>query len=172
GTAQSPAWEEMDVIQEYAEKTNIDFKFNTPPADDFGTNINLAFSIGDIEDIIFGAVTDDLTVEMVEDYVDKGILLTIEDFIDEYAPNIKKLLEENPEIEKSITTTDGYIYALPQISEGHRSIWQSPIWYNGNWLDELGVDELPETTDEFYELLKRFRDEDPNGNGEKDEIPL
>src|SRR5699024_12624002 len=31
---------------------------------------------------------------------------------------------------------------------------------------------LPETTDEFYELLKRFRDEDPNGNGKKDEIPL
>src|SRR5699024_11240938 len=82
-------------------------------------------------------------------------ILPLEDLIDEYAPNIKKLLEENPEIEKSITTTDGHIYALPQISEGHRSIWQSPIWYNGNWLDELGVDELPETTDEFYELLKR-----------------
>src|SRR5699024_4612043 len=64
GTAQSPAWEEMDVIQEYAEKTNIDFKFNTPPADDFGTNLNLAFSSGDIEDIIYGADTDDLTPAM------------------------------------------------------------------------------------------------------------
>src|SRR5699024_10232295 len=64
GTAQSPAWEEMDVIQEYAEKTNIDFKFNTPQADDFGTNLNLAFSSGDIEDIIYGADTDDLTPAM------------------------------------------------------------------------------------------------------------
>src|SRR5699024_9237827 len=46
-TAQPHAWEEMYVIQEYAEKTNIDFKFNTPPADDFGTNLNLTFSSGD-----------------------------------------------------------------------------------------------------------------------------
>lgn len=61
GTAQSPDWGEMDVLQEYAEKTNIDFKFNTPPADDFDTNLNLAFSSGDIEDIIYGAETDDLT---------------------------------------------------------------------------------------------------------------
>src|SRR5699024_12809275 len=122
GTAQSPAWEEMDVIQEYAEKTNIDFKFNTPPADDFGTNLNLAFSSRDIEDIIYGADTDDLTTGMEVDYGQQGILLPLEDLIDEYAPNIKKRLEEKQEIEKSITTTEGHIYALHQISEGHRSI--------------------------------------------------
>src|SRR5699024_4152977 len=165
------AWEEMDVIQAYAEKTHIDFKFNRPPADDFGTNLNLAFSRGDIGAIIYGGDTDDLTRAMEVGYGEQGILLPLRDWRDECARNIKDLLEENPEIEKSVTTTDGHIDALPQISEGHRSIWQSPIWYNGNWLDELGVDELPETTDEFYELLKRFRDEDPNGNGEKDEMP-
>src|SRR5699024_3341458 len=49
---------------------------------------------------------------------------------------------------------------------------RGPIWYNGEWLDALGVDELPETVDEFYDLLVRFRDEDPNGNGEADEIPI
>src|SRR5699024_10529720 len=172
GTAQSPEWEEMDVMKEYAEKTNIDFKFNTPPADDFGTNLNLTFSSGDVEDIIYGAETDDLTPAMEVDYGEQGILLPLEDLIDDYAPNIKALLEEDPEIEKSITTTDGHIYALPQISKSHRAIWQSPMWYNGDWLEELDVDELPETTDEFYELLKRFRDEDPNGNGKADEIPL
>lgn len=172
GTAQSPEWEEMDVMKEYAEKTNIDFEFNTPPADDFGTNLNLTFSSGDVEDIIYGAETDDLTPAMEVDYGEQGILLPLEDLIDDYAPNIKALLEEDPEIEKSITTTDGHIYALPQISKSHRSIWQSPMWYNGDWLDELEVEELPETTDEFYELLKRFRDEDPNGNGKEDEIPL
>src|SRR5699024_727401 len=167
-----PAWEEMDVIQEYAAKTNNDLKFNTPAAYDLDTNLNLAFASGDIEDIIYGADTDDLTPAMKVDYGEQDILLPLEDLIDEYAPNIKKLLEENPEIEKSITTTDGHIYALPQISEGHRSIWQSPIWYNGNWLDELVVDELPEPTDELYEVLTQFRDEESNGNREKDEISL
>src|SRR5699024_8072248 len=53
GTGSSPNWTELDVLEEYAEKTNINFKYNTPPADDFGTNLNLAFSSGDIEDIIY-----------------------------------------------------------------------------------------------------------------------
>lgn len=172
GTGSSPNWNELDVLEEYAEKTNINFKYNTPPADDFGTNLNLAFSSGNIEDIIYGAETDDLTPAMEVDYGEQGILLPLEDLIDEYAPNIKKIFEENPEIEKSVTTTDGHIYAIPRISTSHRAIWKSPMWYNGDWLDELDVKELPETTDEFYELLKRFRDEDPNGNGKKDEIPL
>src|SRR5699024_4473307 len=48
----------------------------------------------------------------------------------------------------------------------------SPLWYNGEWLDNLGVEELPKTTDELYDLLVRFRDEDPNGNGKADEIPI
>src|SRR5699024_12280130 len=37
---------------------------------------------------------------------------------------------------------------------------------------EISIDELQETKYEIYELLKRIRDEDSNGNGEKDEIPL
>src|SRR5699024_619485 len=126
----------------------------------------------DIEDIIYGAETDDLTPAMEVDYGEQGILIHLEDLIDEYASNIKKIFEENPEIEKSVTTKDGHIYDIPRISTSHRDIWKSPMEYKGEWLDELDVKELPETTDEFYKLLKRFRDEDPNGNGKKDEIPL
>src|SRR5699024_5393318 len=92
GTAQSPAWEEMDVIQEYAEKTNIDFKFNTPPEENVGTDLNLELWSGDIEDIIYGADTDDLPPAMEVDYGEQGILLPLEDLIDEYAPNIRCIL--------------------------------------------------------------------------------
>ena len=38
-------------------------------------------------------------------------------------------------------------------------------------LDALGL-EMPQTVDEYYETLVAFRDKDPNGNGEQDEIPL
>lgn len=166
-------WEDMEVLQDYAEKTNIHFEFDTPPVDDFGTNLNLAFSSGDIADIIFGAGTDDLTPGMEVDYGEQGMLLPLEDLIEEYAPNIQKLLEERPDVKKSITTDDGHIYALPSVSIETTAIWETgPLWYNGDWLEALNVDELPKTTDEFYELLKRFKEEDPNGNGEDDEIPL
>jgi putative aldouronate transport system substrate-binding protein len=39
------------------------------------------------------------------------------------------------------------------------------------WLDALGLEE-PETIDEFHEMLLAFKNDDPNGNGVADEIPL
>src|SRR5699024_4238950 len=166
-------WENMPALQDYAEKTNINFEYDTPPSDDFGTNLNLAFSSGDIADIIYGAGTDHFTPGMEVDYGEQGMLLPLEDLIEEYAPNIQKLFEERPDVEKSITTVDGHIYALPMVSVEHTAGWETgPLWYNGQWLDALDVKELPKTTDECYNLLKRFKEEDPNGNGKADEIPL
>ncbi|WP_130858710.1 extracellular solute-binding protein [Gracilibacillus phocaeensis] len=167
-------WEDMETLQEYAEMTNINLSYDTPPVSDFPTKLNLAFASGDIADIIYAAGSDDFTPGMEVDYGQQGVLVPLEDLIAEHAPNIQKLLDENPEIEKSITTVDGHIYSLPRVAEGGSSaLWYTgPMWYNGQWLDELGVEELPKTIDEFYDLLVRFRDEDPNGNGEADEIPL
>ena len=39
-------------------------------------------------------------------------------------------------------------------------------------MDALGIDKVPETTDELYEYLKAVKNGDPNGNGKQDEIPL
>ena len=36
------------------------------------------------------------------------------------------------------------------------------------WLTKLGLQE-PQTLDEFYDMLKAFKEKDPNGNGQKDE---
>ncbi|MHC5227769.1 type 2 periplasmic-binding domain-containing protein [Enterococcus sp. LJL99] len=166
-------WKDMEFFKDYAEKTNIDFKFTTPPLDDFGTKLNLAFASGDLPDVLFGTDSKTLTPAMEMDYGSQGILIPLEEMIDENMPNFKKLMDEDPNIRKSITTPDGHIYSLPMISRDATAIWpRGPVWYRGEWLDQLNVTELPTTTDEFYDLLVRFRDEDPNGNGKKDEIPL
>lgn len=166
-------WKDMEFFENYAEKTNIEFKFTTPPLDDFATKLNLAFASGDLPDVIFGTDSNMLTPAMEMDYGAQGILIPLEDLIDENMPNFKKLMEEDPDIKKSITTPDGHIYSLPMLSRDATSIWpRGPIWYRGDWLEKLGVSELPKTTDEFYDLLVRYRDEDPNNNGKKDEIPL
>ncbi|MGL5347095.1 MAG: extracellular solute-binding protein [Peptostreptococcaceae bacterium] len=165
-------WNKMDTIQEYEKKTNIDLEITTPPMSDFATKLNLAFASEDLPDVIYAAGSD-LTSAMQIDYGSQGTLLPLEDLIDEYAPNLKKLMDENPDIRKNITTPDGHIYTLPFITEEDTAIWPiSPLWYNGDWLKALNVTELPKSADEFYELLVRFRDEDPNGNGKKDEIPI
>lgn len=166
-------WKDMPTLKEYVEKTNINFEYNTPPMSDFQTKLNLAFASGDIADVIYAAGSSNLTAGMEVDYGKQGVLIPLEDLIDEHAPNIKKIFEENPEIKKSITTVDGHIYSLPAINMHPTSSWyRGPMWFNGQWLDALGVKELPKTTDELYDLLVRFKTEDPNGNGEADEIPL
>lgn len=35
-----------------------------------------------------------------------------------------------------------------------------------------GILKLPKNTKEFYQVLKMFKENDPNRNGKKDEIPL
>lgn len=166
-------WEDMPTLTEYEEMTNIELTYTTPPISDFSTNFNLAFASGDLPDIIFGPGSDSFTAAMESEYGQQGLLLPLNDLIDDYAPNFKKLIEENPEIEKSITTTDGNIYALPRINGGASVTWiRGPVWIKGEWMENLGIEEVPTTIDEFYDMLVRFRDEDPNGNGEADEIPL
>lgn len=166
-------WENMDFIKDYEEKTNIHLDITTPPQSEFKTKFNLAFASNDIPDIIYAGGPNTLNAAAEVDYGSQGFLAPLEDLIPEYAPNFNKLMEENPEIRKSITTVDGHIYALPYINVGPTSQWPiGPVWYNGAWLRALGVSEIPKTTDEFYELMVRFRDEDPNGNGIADEIPI
>ena len=167
-------WEDMPTLQDYMETTGIKTTYVTPPNADFQTKLNLAFASDDLTDIIYAAGSSVLTSAMEIDYGSQGILVALEDYITpELMPNFSKLADEDPNLLKSITTPDGHIYSLPFVPRNGTSIWyQQPMWYNGEWLDNLDVKELPKTTEELYDLLVRFRDEDPNGNGQKDEIPL
>lgn len=48
----------------------------------------------------------------------------------------------------------------------------SPFFVDKKWMDELGLKE-PTSLDELYTVLKAFKDNDVNGNGDKnDEIPF
>src|SRR5690625_8007954 len=93
--------------------------------------------------------------------------------IEGYAPNISKVLDENPDIRKGLTFPDGNIYSIPTVYSPDFSslLIGAKGWVNGDWLEWLDMDN-PETTEEFYEYLKAVKETDLNGNGEQDEIPL
>ncbi|WP_106769751.1 extracellular solute-binding protein [Paenibacillus faecalis] len=162
-------WNKMPALQEMEKLTGIKMEYQLVPIDSFETKKNLVFASGDVPDVFYAA---DLRPAEQVTYGSQGVLIPLEKYIDEgYAPNIKKVFDENPDVRKSFTTPDGHIYALPFIDNG--AVWyRSPMWYNGKFLEALGVTELPKTTEELYTLLKRFKEEDPNGNGKQDEIPL
>ncbi|MFD1430357.1 extracellular solute-binding protein [Lacticaseibacillus mingshuiensis] len=165
-------YKDMLVLKDYAKKTGINWKYNTPPQADYATKLNLAFASQDLPDVIYASGTSVMTPANETTYGKQGLIVPLEGLLKKYAPNFYKLMQEDPNIKKSITTPDGHIYSLPMIQRGATSNWYlGPMWYNGAWLKKLGVTELPKTVDEFYDLMVRFKNEDPNGNGKKDEIP-
>lgn len=152
------AWEQMPFWQALTEATNIHFVFNTPDGQDFSREIERAFLADTISDVIFaGSLTNTRQVQ----YGSSGQLLPLQDLIKSSAPNLEKLLNDNPHIRKSITAPDGNIYALPTINQSYYSVWPvGPLYYNGSYLAYLNED-IPTTLDEFTALMFRFRNEMP-----------
>ncbi len=160
-------WEDMHFFHEMEKMTNIKFTYDTPAADAYTEAKNLTFTSGNLPDVFFGgnlSTTDEMK------YGAQGLLIPLEDLIEKYAPNLTKIFEERPNIKSSITSTDGHIYALPAVQTAESSN-HSPLWINGEWLEKLNL-KVPETTEEFYQMLKAFKTQDPNQNGQPDEIPL
>ncbi|MFD0462567.1 hypothetical protein ACFQY9_12540 [Microvirga aerilata] len=124
---------------------------------------NLLMASGDLPDIVAG---NELRHDFVR-YGMEGAFQPLNDLIEKHAPNLKKFLASNPEIKKAITAPDGNIYWIPYVPDGK----YARGWFiRYDWLDKLGL-KAPQTVDELYTVLQAFRDKDPNGNGQKDEVP-
>jgi putative aldouronate transport system substrate-binding protein len=129
---------------------------------------NLAFATGELPDIIWSNTA--LTASDVITYGSQGLLIPLNDLIDKYAPNIKKTLDSKPDLKKTVTALDGKIYALSVPIFPKREPVIGRYWLNMEWMTKLGL-KTPTTLDEFYNVLKAFKERDPNGNGKADEIP-
>lgn len=103
----------------------------------------------------------------------EGVLIPLEDLIDKYAPHVKELFEKYPEFKKRATADDGHIYFMPGSLSGlDISALPSTGWFiRQDWLDKLGMKQ-PTNIDELVAVWTAFRNNDPNGNGVKDEIPF
>lgn len=125
---------------------------------------NLLIASGDIPDIVGGnTLKDDFN-----QYGPQGAFLPLNELIEEHAPNIKAFFDAHPELFKAAQASDGNLYFIPYLPDGKFA----RAWYvRQDWLDKLGL-EAPDTVDELYDVLVAFRDQDPNGNGKRDEIPF
>lgn len=120
---------------------------------------------GQLPDVLFKAA---LTTDELIRYTDSGKLIDLLPLLEENAPNLWALLEENPDWLKAITLPNGKVGALPAIQTLSS---QNAMWINQSWLDALGMKE-PTDMESLRKVLTAFRDRDPNGNGKKDEIPM
>ncbi|MFZ5967161.1 MAG: extracellular solute-binding protein [Bacillota bacterium] len=157
--------EDWPVYQKAAELTNIKLKATAPPTATKSKEVfNLMIVSGKISDIVAG---DQLRDEFIR-YGMEGAFMPLNDLIDQHAPNIKAFLEKRPDVKEYASGPDGNIYFIPYIPDG---VVSTGYMIRQDWLDKLQLD-APKTVDAFYEVMKAFREKDPNGNGLKDEIPI
>jgi putative aldouronate transport system substrate-binding protein len=168
---QYPTIEDMETntyTKWLEEQTNIHIEWDLVPNEALNDRKQLMLASGDYPEVILhGNLTPDEQMR----YGKQGVFLPLNDLIDQYAPNVKKAMEELDYLERSITAPDGNIYSIPMVNECFHCTYPNKYWLNKTWLDNLGLD-IPTTTDELYTVLKAFKEEDPNGNGKTDEIPL
>lgn len=129
---------------------------------------NLMIASGNYPDLIvnyWNSATDG-----AKQYAEDGVIVPISDYLD-YMPNFKKFIDENPDVAKQFTEADGTIYYAPSIRKDPELRTYVGPTIRKDWLDKLGLS-MPTNTDELYEVLKAFKTQDPNGNGEADEIPF
>lgn len=168
---QAPGIVNLDVnkFSKYVEdQVNIKFNWSTVPDAAFGDKKQLLLASGDYPALMMNA---GMSKSDQIKYGQQGAFIPLNDLIDQYAPNIKKVLDSNSILQKGIVAPDGNIYALPRFSECLHCTYYQRLWINTKWLDKLGLS-MPTTTEEFYNVLKAFKEKDPNGNGKADEIPL
>lgn len=150
------------------EETNVDIQFQFLGTDP-STKLTLLINSGQYGDAILGGPV--LNYISASRYIASGIFKDLTPYVNEtITPNIYARLQEKPEAYGMISSADGKIYTLPYVTaEGDVGV-ESPLWMNKAWLDKLGLS-VPKTIDEFTNVLRAFRDKDPNGNGVQDEIP-
>ncbi len=163
-------WKTNAVTQYWENKLGIDITWNIIPSATAAEMITVAFASNDLPDVMFNGISKDMAVS----YGSQGYLMPLNDLIDEWGTNIQIITEEHPEYMPSITSPDGNIYFIAEIRELDSNHTAAPgkMLINTRWLENVGM-EAPNTTDELYEVLKAFKEQDANGNGDpNDEVPL
>ncbi|MBU2957956.1 extracellular solute-binding protein [Paracoccus sp. C2R09] len=165
GVGGSPS--EIYPVEEAArEMTGIHLKDATAGRNttDAAEAMNLLIAQGNLPDIVGG----NLIQQPVNQYGPEGAFVPLNELVAEHAPHIQKFWDDHPELLESISAADGNYYYIPYLPDGEFG----RAWYiRQDWLDKLGL-EQPQNVDELHAVLTAFRNDDPNGNGRKDEIPF
>jgi putative aldouronate transport system substrate-binding protein len=100
-----------------------------------------------------------------------GVIIRLNDLIDQYGPNLKKVLTDHPEWRKQVITDEGDIYCFPFLrGDPALLVFTGPV-VRQDWLDKLNL-KAPTTIDEWGAMLKTMKGQDLNGNGQADEWPF
>lgn len=178
GYPQSTVIEDIETAGQtlrYEQDLNVNLEFvELPTGNEFTQKIELMMMAGgeELPDIILGG----FDLANLVKYGEMGMIIPVNEYYETMAYYTNETLTNNGldinDMLPYVTSYDGNIWGLFRYHGFvNNSLSGSRMCVYEPWLEKLGI-EMPTTTDEFVEMLRRFKNEDPNGNGVADEIPL
>jgi len=159
---------EMKVVQDVQAISGVKLNVIEIADDGFGEKRNLMIASGDLPDVFM----EGIGAKEIINYKDQDVFIPVTNLIESSMPNLKGILDTHPEYKAAMVAPDGEIWGFPYIEEMFGLVCnQGILSINKDWLDKLGL-EMPKTVEDFKNCLIAFRDGDPNGNNEKDELPF
>ena len=154
-------------FRQIEEQTGVHVTFSDVKDSEWTSAVSMTFAkgTGTLPDLILRGSLD------VEEYgVSRHQLIALDEYMDRgLLSNYTARLEESG-LKNQLTASDGHIYELGfLISQGVNT--NGHFFINRDWLSTLSL-KIPETVEELTEVLRHFRNDDPNRNGQQDEIPL
>lgn len=167
------SYEENKLTEEIEKDLNCDLTFDLLPTGTDGlSKLQLMINGGDeLSDVITYMLSPALDYQ----YGSGGTFLPLNEYFEneKIMPNFHAIESEEDKtaIMGDATSADGNIYVMAMYTPEVWNFTPYRIYMNMTWLDNLGL-EVPTTSEELKDVLVAFANEDPNGNGVKDEIPL
>lgn len=154
-------------VDEAAKEAGIAVEWDTILNADWSNKKAVLMAGGDLPDAFLGSIC----FSAAEIASNQSAFIALDEYIDENMPNLKAIMEKDPTMKALATSSDGHIYGLPG-KKPCRPLVSNQMFINQQWLDNLGL-EMPQTYEEYYTVLKAFKEQDANGNGDPDdEIPF
>ncbi len=139
-----------EFMQWLSEKTGVKFEFQHPPIGEEKNAFNIMCASGDMPDIVsYGPST---YTGGLQQAIDDGVALRLNDYFDEYLPNLKAYVDTYPNVARNMRTLKGDYAFFPVMSlDPQMNSWCG--WQiRGDLLEKEGMS-VPETINEWYETL-------------------
>ncbi|OMD86333.1 MULTISPECIES: extracellular solute-binding protein [Paenibacillus] len=143
------------VAAELEKQTNTKIHFEWVPNASYADKFNITLASGKLPTIIY---VGDVKASSFVNAAKSGAFWEVGPYLKDYS----NLSQANPVILKN-SAIDGKNYGIYR----GRVLGRNGMVFRKDWLEKVGL-QTPQTVDDFYNMLKAFKEKDPDGNGKED----
>lgn len=139
------------AVQEIAKRKNVKLNLQSVPQSNYDDKKKTLIATNTLPDVMLVKQDD------IQNFADSGAFLDLSPYLDKM-PNLKKVISQQPEINKN--KIDGKLYGFPLVANwagvgGQLSMIRVDV------IEKLGL-KKPTTYDELYQVMKKMKEANPD----------